>query len=105
MKYILVYITNPTEKEAEKIAKLLFEKRLIACANIFATQSFYHWKGKMKNVREFILLGKTEVRNFNKIVRVVEKNHSYNIPCVAKLPIGFNAKYANWVKSELRQKG
>lgn len=105
MKYILVYITNPTKKEAEKIAKLLLEKRLIACANIFATRSLYHWKGKMENGREFVLLGKTENRNFNKIVKVVEKNHSYDIPCIAKLPIGFNAKYANWVKSELGSKG
>ena len=46
MKYIFVYITNPTKKEAEKIARHLLEKRLIACANVFPVGKFLLVEGK-----------------------------------------------------------
>jgi len=38
---ILVYITNPTKRVAEKIANFLLKKRLIDCANIFEVKNHY----------------------------------------------------------------
>jgi len=104
MKTILVYITYPTQKEAGKAGEMLLEKSLIACANVVSSQSFYYWKGKIENIREYVLVGKTQERNYKKIVEEVEKNHSYDFPCIGKLPVSFNAKYGNWVKTELRRK-
>ncbi len=101
---IFVYITNPSKEEAKKIAGHLLEQRLIACANIFPTESMYHWKGKMADAdeEEFILLGKTSEENYGKIVEEVEKIHSYTTPCIIKIPISPNDSYKNWTQNELK---
>lgn len=98
---ILVYITNPTKEEAKKIAKYLIENKLIACANIFPIESLCMWEGKLADESEFVLLGKTKEENYKKIANEVEKVHSYAVPCILKIPMEANAKYKNWLESEL----
>ena len=99
---ILVYITNPTKEEAKKIAKHLIEKKLIACANIFPIESLYNWNEKLADESEFVLLGKTKEEDYDKIVAEVEKIHSYDVPCILKIPMEANGKYEDWLKNELR---
>jgi periplasmic divalent cation tolerance protein len=97
---ILVYITNPTKKVAQKIAKHLLKNRLIACANIFEIESFYWWQKKIERTKEFVLLGKTIEKSFEKIKKEVEKIHPYETPCLLKIKAKANEKYLNWLKSE-----
>lgn len=98
---IIVYITYPSKEDAEKAAKHLIERKLIACANIFPIESLYHWEGKLTNDSELVLLGKTKEENYNEIVEEVEKTHSYDIPCIMKIPMEANRKYKNWLEGEL----
>ena len=104
MKYIFVYITNPTKEEAEKVARRLLEKRLIACANIFPVESLYWWKRKIEKAREFVLIGKTKDKYYGGIVGEVEKIHSYSVPCIAKVPVIFNNRYEKWLGGEIKHK-
>jgi len=99
---ILVYITNPTKKWVEKIAKVLLKKRLIVCSNIFEIESFYWWRGKIEKAKEFVLIGKTIEKKYEKIKKEVEKIHPYEIPCVLKIKAEANKKYLNWLKSEIK---
>jgi len=99
---ILVYITNPTKKVAEKIAKILLERRLVACANIFEIESFYWWERKIERAKEFVLIGKTIEKNYKKIKEEVEKIHPSEIPCILKIKAEANKKYLNWLKSEVK---
>lgn len=94
---IFVYITNPTKKEAKRIAKHLLEKKLIACANVFSIKSLYWWKGKIVQTNEFVLIAKTINSNFNKVKKEVEKIHSYEIPCIVKIPVTANKKFYKWL--------
>lgn len=103
MNFIFVYITNPTKREAKKIANHLLKKRLIACANIFSTNSLYWWKGKVVDDNEFVLIAKTTKANFKKVKNEVEKIHSYKIPCVIKIPGIANKKYFDWLKKEIKK--
>src|SRR3989339_1209266 len=103
MRYIFVYITIPTKKEAEKIAKHLLKKRLIACANIFPVGSFYWWKNEIEKSREFVLIGKTVEKNYARIAGEVEKIHSYSTPCVVKLPAEFNKNFGRWLIGEINR--
>lgn len=103
MKYIFVYITSPNKKETEKFARHLLGKRLIACANIFPVESLYWWKRKVEKAREFVLIGKTKEKNYGRIIKEVEKIHSYSVPCVAKLPADFNKKYGEWLIGEMEK--
>lgn len=98
---ILVYITHPTKEEAKKIAEHLIQKKLIVCANIFPIESFYKWKGKLADESEFVLLGKTKEENYKKVVIEVEQIHSYDVPCILKIPMEANEGYENWIKREI----
>ena len=102
MNFIFVYITNPTKKEAKKIANRLLKKKLIACANVFPINSLYWWEGKIVDENEFVLIAKTSDANFEKVKKEVEKIHSYKIPCIIKIPVSSNKEYFDWLKKEIK---
>ena len=98
---ILVYITNPTEEVAEKVAQTLLKKRLVACANIFPSKSIYKWEGKLQKEKEYILIAKTLESKFDAVKEKVKKIHPYSVPCIFKLKAEANEEYFEWVKSEV----
>jgi len=66
------YITASNKKEAERIAKKLLNKRLIACANVISNvNSYFVWKNKIQNSKEIIICGKTTSKNQKKIIKVI----------------------------------
>ncbi len=100
---LLVYLTCQNKKEAEKIIQALFKKRLIACANSWPSESFYFWKGKLVQEKEIIILVKTAQRHYQKIVKLVEKLHSYEIPIIAGIEVDqINQSYCRWLETEIR---
>ncbi|HIG97165.1 MAG TPA: divalent-cation tolerance protein CutA [Candidatus Aenigmarchaeota archaeon] len=101
MSLIFVYITNPNKKEAKRIATFLLKKKLIGCTNIFNIDSIYSWKGKISEGKEVVLIAKTEGKNYSKIVKEIEKIHSYKIPCIIKIPVKANGKYDKWIKNNI----
>lgn len=102
MKFIIIYITHKNLKEAKKVAEFLLEKRLIACVNYFPIESSYWWNGKIENSKEIVSLVKTKKENWNKVKKEVEKIHPYDVPCIMKIEVGANEKYANWIKKETK---
>ncbi|MBI4174784.1 MAG: divalent-cation tolerance protein CutA [Candidatus Aenigmarchaeota archaeon] len=99
MPLIFAYITCPSKNEAKRIAKILLDKKLIACAVITKeVDSLFWWKNKTSEEKEFLLIAKTDNGKFGKIVEAVEKIHPYDVPCIIKIPITANKKYEKWVK-------
>lgn len=102
-RFIFIYITNPSKEEAKKIARHLLDKRLIACANIFGgVDSLYHWKDKIAEEKECILIAKTIEANYEKVKSQIEKIHPYDIPCIVRIPVSSNKSYFDWLKSEIK---
>jgi len=102
-QFIFVYITNSSTAEAKKVALHLLNKKLIACANIYDNvDSFYPWEGKIAEEQEVVLIGKTLERNYQTIIEEVEKIHSYSVPCITKINVEPNEKYAQWLLSSLK---
>jgi len=102
MQYIVVFITTANKKEAEKISRVLLDSRLIACANIVrGVDSLFWWKGKKERSRECLLIVKTRKTLFNKLVKMVRKEHSYDVPEIIAIPIISGHKpYLDWIKKE-----
>lgn len=98
---IAIYITNPSKREARRVALHLLKKRLIACANIFPIDSIYWWKGKIEDTKEVILIAKTKRENFEKVKSEVKKIHPYSVPCILKLEVEANEEYENWLEKEI----
>lgn len=99
--FVIIYITNPSEEKAKKLAWHLLDKRLIACANIFAISSLYWWEGKIADEPEFVLIAKTLDEKFEDVRAEIEKIHPYSTPCIIKIPVSSNKKYFDWLKDEV----
>lgn len=99
---IFIYITNPTKKIAKKISKHLLKERLIACANIYESESLYWWKNKITEDNEFTIIAKTTEDKFEKVKKEVKKIHPYKVPCIVKIPVSPNKEYLDWLKKEVK---
>jgi periplasmic divalent cation tolerance protein len=102
MPLIFVYVTNPDEKVAKRIANHLLKKRIIACANIFPVDSAYWWKGKIENEEECVLIIKTKKGNWEKVKKEIKKIHPYSVPCITKINVEANKEYEKWLRKEVK---
>ncbi len=100
MDEIVVFITTATRKEAEKIGRLMVEKKLAACANILpSVTSFFSWEGKVCREEETLILLKSRAALFEKLSHSVKQHHSYDVPEIIALPISAgSADYLKWVR-------
>ncbi|HIH21994.1 MAG: divalent-cation tolerance protein CutA [Candidatus Diapherotrites archaeon] len=99
----LAYIACRNSKEAEKIAKALLSKKLIACANILPSTSLYFWKGRLKKTKESILIAKTTAGNFAALEKTVKALHSYELPLIAQLNVkSVNKEFKKWLEKQVK---
>ncbi|MCM8779383.1 MAG: divalent-cation tolerance protein CutA [Candidatus Omnitrophica bacterium] len=103
--YLVVLITVPNKKEAGKIARILVEKKLVACINIVPEiTSIYHWQGKIEKSKELLLLIKSKKNLFRRLLEEVKKIHSYTVPEIIALNIEKGYKpYLDWIGNSVRQ--
>lgn len=100
-EYILVLTTIDSKIKAEEISKFLLEKKAAACVNIIEGNSFYRWKGKIEESREFLLFIKG--KNFSEIERRIKEIHPYEIPEIIQLEISKgNEEYLKWIDDSVK---
>jgi periplasmic divalent cation tolerance protein len=104
MPEIFIYVTVPSQDEAQKIAEAVVTDRLAACANIIpGMKSVYRWEGKIQQSDEVIVIFKTIESLFTVVEARVKKLHSYKTPCIAALPVtNINAEFKAWVAAETK---
>lgn len=95
---LLFYVTCKDENEASTIANALLQKKLIACANLFPSRSIYEWRGKREDTQEYIALLKTTEEAADQVEKEITKMHSYDVPCILRIPVVANTEYEKWVK-------
>ncbi len=102
-RYIVVLITSDSAEEADHIARVLLEKKKVACVNIArGIDSYFWWEGKPDSARENLLIAKTKSSLLPEILEVVRKVHSYDVPEVIALPIiGGNQDYLDWIEQSV----
>jgi periplasmic divalent cation tolerance protein len=98
-RYIVILITSDSIEEADHIARVLLEKKKVACVNILrGIDSYFWWEGKVDSARENLLIAKTKASLLPEVVALVRKIHSYDVPEVIALPIiGGNQDYLEWI--------
>jgi periplasmic divalent cation tolerance protein len=100
---IVVLCTCSTEEEADRLARLLVEKRLAACVNIIShVRSHYRWEGKLDSAEEKLLVIKSSRERFEALRIALEQAHSYQLPEVIALPVVEGAaNYLNWIDASI----
>jgi periplasmic divalent cation tolerance protein len=101
---VLVYVTAPSVRAAERLGSAVVEERLAACANVIGpVRSVFRWKGAIERAREYVVILKTRRSRVPALTRRVKALHSYNVPCVVALPIlGGNENFLAWIAAETR---
>lgn len=101
MAFIIVYITNENEAEAQRLSHILLEKKLVACANMFPVQSAFWWQGNIQQEREWVSIVKTIPAYWGKLREEVLRQHKYTTPCVMKLEVEANPAYEAWIRNSV----
>ena len=76
------FFTCGSFDEAERIARSLLEKRLVACTNIVGVDSRYLWLGNLESDQEYLVIFKSVENLFPQIENVVREAHSYALPVI-----------------------
>jgi periplasmic divalent cation tolerance protein len=99
---VTVYATFADADEAERIARVLVEERLAACANILgACRAIYRWRGAVEQGDEIAALFKTRADVANRLMSRLAQLHSYDVPAAVIWPIADALPaYAQWVRGE-----
>jgi periplasmic divalent cation tolerance protein len=102
--YLQVVTTVENKTQAETMARILLEKRLVACVQIVECGSMYHWQGKIESSGEYLCLMKTRDDLFASLQSAIEKLHPYEVPEILALPVeNGNAPYLQWLEQELKK--
>ena len=98
----MIYVTCGSVNEVRQIAGTVVRERLAACANIVdGMRSVYWWEGEVQEGAEAVLILKTAAANVPALSACVRALHSYDVPCVAEIPLGRgNADYFDWIVRE-----
>lgn len=79
----LVWCPFPDAADAARVANVLLDEGLIACANIMpAMQSLYVWNAERGESRECGVLFKTAARRLGAVIARIEALHPYDTPAI-----------------------
>lgn len=99
-----LWLTCANQKEADKIAEVLLQKRLVACVRQVPINSAYRWKGKMESSNEVLLMMESREDLFKKIESEILKLHSYDTFVLSATPTEKISKAAEaWLTKELNK--
>jgi periplasmic divalent cation tolerance protein len=101
---ILISTTLESKTDAERIAGLLLDRKLIACAQISGPMtSLYRWKGVITSATEYALNLKTAPSCTEEVKVLLAKEHPYDLPEIIVQEINNSSnEYSQWIYEEVR---
>jgi periplasmic divalent cation tolerance protein len=102
---VLISTTLENKEDAKRIAKLLLDRKLIACAQISGPiTSLFRWKGKTTSATEFTLSLKTTLLCSASVKTLLRQEHPYDLPEIIVQEIHNSSdEYSEWVYGEVQQ--
>jgi periplasmic divalent cation tolerance protein len=99
---VFVYTTYPSLVEAERVGRVLVERRLCACVNILPGMiSHYWWQGTIERGEEVVMIIKTRASLAERVGAAVKELHSYSTPAILVIPIeSVDQPYLDWLFGE-----
>lgn len=99
----LVYTLFGSADAAGRIARMMVDERLAACANILGTAtSLYEWKGRVEEASEVPVLFKTTIEGRDALMNRLAQVHDYEVPAILALPVdAAHIPFAAWVSGQV----
>jgi len=104
VKLFLGLSTAASEEEAQRIGRVLVEKKLAACVNIIpGITSLFFWEGKLCKEREVVILIKTSEKFIKEIINNIKNLNTYSVPEILFVNIEKgDDKYLDWIREYLK---
>ena len=101
----VVLITAPDAASAERIARALLERGLVACCNLVSgVRSLYRWEGAIEDASEILLVCKTTAARLGELEAALPALHPYSVPELVVLAASHVAPpYLRWLQGETGQ--
>jgi len=98
VQYIQIQTTFEKFDDAEKVAAIMLDANLAACAQTSEITSFYNFESKRCKDREILLTLKTRSELYDKCEKLIKQYHPYKIPQIIAIRIEFGSpEYLDWV--------
>ena len=102
MKMAIFYLTCKDDWEADRISKVLIDKKLVICAKQVPVNSSYLWKGKRESANEVLVMFESVEENFEKVNKEIKKLHSYETYVLYSTSVKQTTKEGEkWLEDEL----
>ncbi len=100
---IIISTTFEQKEDGARVARLLLDERLVACAQLSGPiSSYYHWDGSIADSMEFSLSLKTTGSLYAKVEARLKDIHPYELPeIISQTVTHVSEEYMEWVKSEV----
>lgn len=96
-----VSTTVATHEDAARLAQLMVEQRLAACAHVDRIDGVYHWRGDLQQEEEWRLVLKTTEAHYAALEAALLEAHPYELPAVVALRAhAVSSAYAEWVRAQ-----
>lgn len=105
-EFCFLYSTFPDADAALATARILIDKNLAACVNIYPPMtSVYVWEGKREESTEIAAFIKTRRVLVNEAIKAARTVHPYTVPCFLVLPIeAGDSDYLAWARAQTNPK-
>jgi periplasmic divalent cation tolerance protein len=104
---LIAFTSFANEEDAARVARVLVEERLVACANLLpGARSLYRWEGKIQDEREVVVLLKTRKQDWAALLSRLHDLHPYETPELIAVRVAAGApKYMAWLEAQLEAEG
>jgi periplasmic divalent cation tolerance protein len=98
-KLFAVHTTVASVEAARRMARTLVERKLAACAQIEAIESFYAWQGRIADEPEYRLLFKTTEARVAEVEAAIRALHDYELPAIHAVALEHvDPAYGRWIE-------
>jgi periplasmic divalent cation tolerance protein len=101
---LVVLTTVEKQEDGARLARLLVERQLAACAQVLAPMiSIYRWRGEVEQSGEVLLLIKTTSAVYRELEEAIKQNHPYETPEIIALPVETGSNdYLSWLDNSIK---
>lgn len=100
---VQIQTTLPTSGDAERVARLLVERRLAACVQVSGPiSSVYRWEGAVEQSQEWLCTIKTLQCNFDQVSAAIAQAHPYACPEIVMTQFSAaSPAYEDWLRAQV----
>ena len=101
---VMIVTTVESRKQAEALAEALVARRLAACVQVEAVDSWFRWEGRVERAAEFRLQAKTTADRAEAAQALIAELHAYDLPEILVTPVlGGATAYLAWLARSVEE--